>query len=111
MRKRSSAKVWRERVAAWKASGSRADEFATGQPYAASTLRWWSYHLGKIDRAASSAKVAPRMVRVVRPAAAAVARGSTSRPLVVEVGGVRIAVDYGFDRTLLREVIAALGVT
>ena len=101
---RGTAETWRTRVAEWKASGKPLRVFAQGKPYAASTLRWWSYRLGCLDRQSGAKKAAPiAIARVVRKPAL------ESASLILEVSGVRVRVDSGFDRALLREVIAALG--
>jgi len=103
----ATAETWRERVTEWKASGKRATDFAQGKPYAAGTLRWWSYRLGKLAREKRPKRPATTIAiaRVVRKPTPT----RTSSGLVLEVGGVRVRVDSGFDRALLCEVVAALG--
>lgn len=103
---------WIERIREWKASGQTAEDFAAGQPYKASTLKWRAALLrrsdegGAQDRNSESSTGAIRMARVVP-----VARGD-ERPvgLMVEVSGARIALTRGFDAQLLAEVVRALGV-
>jgi hypothetical protein len=88
---------WQERVRAWRESGKSAREFAQGQAFAASTLRYWSSRLERNQ--------APRFVRLVpKPAVTAVGSG-----LVVEVGSARVRVGSGFDPLLLAQVVRALG--
>ena len=83
--------------------------------YAASTLRWWAYRLGRGAAAASElAKVAtstPPKVELVR-----VTRAPKDEPglerlcatSMVEVETLRVRVAPGFDEAALRSVIAAL---
>jgi hypothetical protein len=88
--------IWQERVAAWRASGETAEQFARGRGFAATTLRWWSSRLGR--------EAAPGFVRLVPQAAVPPAAGV----VIVEVGGARIQVAPGFDAGLLAQVVAAL---
>jgi hypothetical protein len=90
--------TWAERVEAWRESGESADVFAEGKGYQGSTLRWWSSRLKRDER--------PRFLRLVPKESAAQADAG----LVVEVGHARVRVKAGFDRSLLAEVVAALGV-
>jgi hypothetical protein len=104
---------WVERVHEWKDSGKRAEEFATGRPYKASTLRWWATKLRRgPERSSEWGADSIPMARVVRrshprelelgPADIA------ARGVVVEVSGARIAVTRGFDAELLSEVVRVL---
>jgi hypothetical protein len=101
---------WAERIQEWQASGKRAEEFVTDQPYKASTLKWWATEL----RRRSGEGVRPRkrretseirMARVVRRGRPA----SQASGVVVEVSGARIAIERGFDAELLSEVVRVLG--
>lgn len=88
---------WQGIVRAWRESGKTAREFAKGQEYAASTLRYWS---SRLERSQT-----PRFVRLVpKPAVTAAVSG-----LVVEVGSARVRVASGFDPLLLAQVVRALG--
>jgi hypothetical protein len=99
---------WADRVREWKASGRSASDYAQGQGFAAATLVWWSSRIrggalgSEAARATSGSHV--RMARVVRAARPASC-------LTVRVGGANIEVRTGFDRTLLRELVDALGGT
>ena len=100
---------WAERVREWRESGKRAEEFAAGQPFAASTLRWWGTELrrrveGGGGRGGEESIPMARVVRRVRP------RVPESGPggVVVEVSGARITVARGFDAELFSEVVRAL---
>jgi hypothetical protein len=102
---------WAERVQQWKASGRRPEEFAEGQPYKASTLRWWATELrrrsaGDAERAKrSGASGAIRMARVVRR----VPPDKDGAGLIVGNGRARIRLERGFDGELLAEVVRAIG--
>ena len=89
--------VWRERVRAWRASGTSAPQFVRGRGFAASTLRYWA---GKFGAAA-----APQFVRLVPRTPAT----PDATALVIEVGGARVRVVPGFDAALLAAVVRALG--
>jgi hypothetical protein len=88
---------WRERVGEWRASGKKLAEFSEGQPYAASTLRYWASRLKRGE--------GQRFVRLVPKSA----RESTGSELVIEVASARVRVARGFDAALLGEVVRALG--
>ncbi len=94
-------KTWTERVQEWRASGLAAPEFAQGRGYEASTLRYWASRLRR------TAEGRP-YVRGVRMARVKVTRRAPE-PLVVTVGAARIEVRPGFDVSLLREVVVAIG--
>jgi hypothetical protein len=93
---------WAARVEAWRSSEKTAEEFASGQGFEPSTLRYWASRL----RAAARKRPTPavRMARVVRPEGT-----QDAKSVEVIVGNARIAVMRGFDAELLREVVAALG--
>lgn len=98
--------TWAKRVAEWRASGRTAAEFCAGEPFAASTLKWWSSQLGTYAHAASSSPPV-RVARVVR-ATAPVPAAATPPALVVELAGARVAVERGFDRETLASVLEVL---
>jgi hypothetical protein len=108
---------WVERVRQWRASGKRADEFVSGLPYKASTLKWWATELRRRAEGRSRASRARagattiRMARVIaRPGARS--RGQAPAPgngLVVEVSGARISLVRGFDAGLFADVVRVLG--
>ncbi len=101
----STEATWSTRVAEWKASGKTVEEFAAGESYAPSTLRWWSSRLRRRVEPKRTKSESVAMVRVVR--ASEVRR----EPLVVEVGLARIVVGDRFDPVLLARVVAALSET
>jgi transposase len=103
---------WAERVRQWRASGKTADQFATGQEFRSSTLRYWASELNRRTgrlakpKAAVDNGTAARMQVVrVKP----VARREAAEAIVVTIGGARVEVRAGFDRALLRELVDALG--
>jgi transposase len=106
---------WTERIRQWKESGKTAAEFAEGQPFKASTLKWRAAELrraaeggrryGKGHVVGDSVRLA-RVVSVPRARESAPAQGSG---VVVEVSGTRIPLSRGFDAELLVDVVRALG--
>lgn len=100
---------WADRVQQWKASGRTLEEFSEGQPFKASTLRWWTTELRRRnERGGRDSTDGIRMARVVRRRAR-VATGPTTSRVVLEVSGVCIAVERGFDAELLSQVVQAIG--
>jgi hypothetical protein len=132
--KRASAKLWAERVAAWRASGLTSEEFSRGREFTAGGLRHWAYRLGKttkrgqIRTAAAKADARRRqplkpervrLARVVReaspegtrstaPTGGAPAPTATAPAVTVELGRFRIAVAAGCDRETLATVLSVL---
>lgn len=111
--KPSTEAMWVERIEEWTRSGQSATEFAEGKPFTSGTLTWAASRLRNGARGSSKRRASRRragrqakiqMAEVVRrsPRAAAV------ESLVLEVGGARVLVKRGFDRTLLRDVMLAL---
>lgn len=50
---RSNRAEWRERIAAWKASGLTAADYAARAGINAGTLKWWTWQLGAASKRAS----------------------------------------------------------
>jgi hypothetical protein len=104
----TTAVEWTERVRAWRASGLSASEFARPAGYRGKTLSWWGSELKRRERvkrekASGAPQITMARVRVTR-------RSAEGDELIsVVVGAARIAVRRGFDATLLREVVSALG--
>ena len=86
----------RSEVEGWWASGQSGAAYARARGYSHSSLTNWA---AKVRR--SPTVVEPRLVRVEIERRRA--------EIVLEVGPARVVVTSGFDATLLREVIAALG--
>lgn len=88
---------WAGHVAAWRGSGLSAAAFCTSRGLATSSLRYWAKRLRD---AASTPEV--RLARVVAPGTV------HEEPILIEAHGVRVAVRRGFDRDVLRDVLAIL---
>lgn len=84
-------------VRAWRASGLSAAAYAAERGIPATSLRYWARQLKD-----TSAESEVRLARVVTPATA------LDEPILIEAHGVRIAVRRGFDRDVLRDVLAIL---
>lgn len=104
---------WLERVRQWQESGKTAEEFAEGQPFKASTLKWRAAELrrtaegGRRYSKGNAGSGTIRLARVVaRSRNGALGQGGD---LVVEVSGARISLSRGFDAALLADVVRALG--
>jgi hypothetical protein len=94
---------WAARVEEWRASGKTAPEFAQGQGFESSTLRYWASRLKHSPPSLTKAVPRVRMVRVRLTPPPVMAA-----PLVVGIGVARVEVRSGFDRALLRQVVEAL---
>lgn len=84
-------------VRAWRASGLSAAAYAAERGVPASSLRYWARQL---KDAPTQPEV--RLARVVAPGS------GPDEPILIEGHGVRIAVRRGFDRDVLRDVLAIL---
>lgn len=105
---KTTAAEWTERVRAWRVSGLPATKFAEAAGYRGKTLSWWGSELSRRERvkkekASGAPEIAMARVHVNRRSA------ESDEPISVVVGAARIAVRQGFDASLLREVVAALG--
>ena len=98
------ASEWQLRVASWRASGLKSEEFCKGKGYSARSLLWWSSQLrrGRVGKPKKAASV--QMARVVRAPIVA----SASGVVLVELGGARVAVSGGTSAETLRAVFEAL---
>lgn len=96
----SDESKWSAHVSAWRASGLGAAAFCAGKGITASGLRYWAGRFK--DAPAAPAEI--RLARVVRPGAAT----EPEEPVLIEAGGIRIAVRSGFDRGVLRDVLIIL---
>lgn len=94
--------IWKQRVAAWRASGQTAAVYSEGKGFAASTLKWWSAHLGPATTPAVP------LARVVIPTRGTASPAPRSGALVVEVAGARLTVEPGVDRETLALVVDVL---
>lgn len=101
-----SVEEWSERVRAWRESGATAAEFAEARGYRPKALEWWAGELVRRERAKVTTKKVP-MARVeVIPREQSI-RKEVAMEIVV--GRARVVVERGFDASLLREVVEALG--
>jgi hypothetical protein len=99
---------WTERVREWKASGKSYNEFAEGQEFKGSTVRYWACVLRRGapgERHLASARARPR-IQLARVVTSSTMQSAT---IEIAVGAARVLVRAGFDRTLLRQVVDALG--
>lgn len=112
----TSESEWLERVVAWRKSGQSAARFCEGASYDASSLRTWSSRLGREGKVAR-APLGRRSTRGRRAEASfarvvtcpeRAPRSAASATLVVAIGASRIEVGAGFDRELLRSLVAVL---
>jgi hypothetical protein len=105
---------WLERIRQWKESGKTAEEFAVGQLFKASTLKWRAAELRRTTEGGKRyGKGTPvdgpiRLARVVPVARSRDKSTVPSSGVTVEVSGARIALSRGFDAALLVEVVRAL---
>jgi hypothetical protein len=111
--KPSTEAMWVERIEEWTRSGQSATEFAEGKPFTSGTLTWAASRLRNGARGSSKRRASrPRAGRQAKIQMAEVVRRSPRaaavESLVLEVGGARVLVKRGFDRTLLRDVMLAL---
>jgi hypothetical protein len=110
----TTTEAWLQRVAAWRASGERAETFSRRAGYAASTLRWWASKLKRDLAAAPAVAAVPevRLARVIRSQPASAITSGASGEITLEVVqlGIRIAVEAGADRATLAMVLDVLGV-
>jgi len=111
--KPSTEAMWVERIEEWTRSGQSAAEFAEGKPYTSGTLTWAASRLRNGARGSSKRRASrPRAGRQAKIAMAQVVmrapKAAAAENLVLEIGGARVLVQRGFDRTLLRDVMVAL---
>lgn len=116
----ADTELWEKRVAEWKASGLTSVAYCEGKPFTAGGLRHWAHRLRREGRAPRGGKPAIRIGRVVRrratealpperlPEATAVTQAAAPEALVIECGGMRLAIRPGFDREALAGVLDVL---
>jgi hypothetical protein len=104
----TAEQTWAARVSAWRASGWTAAEFCEGRDIKVGSLRYWASRLGRAEASATPTPepTPPREVRIARVVRAGTDAGDT--PVVLEVGGVRVALRRGFDREVLRAALDVL---
>ncbi len=101
---------WTERVKEWKASGKTVAQFAEGREFQGSTLRYWACILrrGAPSERRSASVSAASLSKIQMAKVVTSSTGKTST-IEVAVGAARVQVRAGFDGTLLRQVVEALG--
>src|SRR5438105_3435582 len=90
---------WKKHVVGWRASGETATRYSARHGLAASSLGWWASRL-KRDGELGEAAMRWAKIEVAAPA--------RSRPIVIRVRDVRIAVERGFDTDTLAAIFAAI---
>jgi hypothetical protein len=104
----ATAAEWSKRVAAWRASGQHAEEYASAHGWRGATLRWWSSRLKRQPADALSApSVAVHFARVVAKPAAPSSLATACIEVVLSRGRT-LRVSAGFSPELLRSVIETL---
>jgi hypothetical protein len=101
----AKAAEWEARVASWRASGLKSEEFCRGRGYSARNLLWWSSQLRRRRAVPAPKASGVQMARVVRSASAPTA----STAVLIEADGVRVAVGSDANAETLRAVFEALG--
>ena len=97
--------TWATRVEDWRASGATAPVFCKGKGFSPGGLRYWASRLGKTGR-----ETQPKEVRIARVVRAPHAASPEETPIVIEMGGARVAIRRGVDAEALRAVLDVLGV-
>ncbi|MGA2447999.1 MAG: hypothetical protein ABTD50_04905 [Polyangiaceae bacterium] len=86
------------------------EQFAEGREFKGSTLRYWACILRRgapsERRSCSVSASSSRKISIAKVVTTSAAQVST---IEIAVGPARVVVRAGFDRTLLRQVIEALG--
>ena len=90
---------WKKHVVGWRASGETAKGYSERHGLSANTLGWWA---SRLKRDGKFAEAAMRWAKVE------VSAPVRSRPIVLRVRDVRIAVERGFDPETLAEILRVL---
>ena len=98
---------WKERIAAWQASGQSAASFAEGKGYQGTSLQRWVAQF-RVEEAAVGAAQFYKLVATEPVTVAVVKAKPVPVGLTLELGDVRICVEEGFSPTLLAAVVSAL---
>jgi len=102
----TKSEAWRERVAAWRASGKSAAEFCSGQEFTAKSLQWWAWHFGAKKPKKQPATSKLGFARVI--AKPDVVKSRSEASVIVLVGGARIEIGSGADRAMVSMVLESL---
>ena len=96
--------TWAARVDDWRTSGETAPRFCKGKGFSPGGLRYWASRLGKTGR-----ETQPKEVRIARVVRALPAASPEETPIVIEMGGARVAIRRGVDAEALRVALDVLG--
>jgi hypothetical protein len=102
----AKAEEWAKRVAEWRASGLKAQDFCATRGYSAKCLWHWSSKLGRAGGRTATCKPAVRLVRVVRDRA--VSTPSAASGISVDMDGVRLTLHGQVDAEALRTVMTTV---
>lgn len=107
----ANAKIWKRRVAAWKASGLTATAFCAREGLGRRALHHW---VGRLPPETSPPVAEPvRLARLVRSPPSSesppVAAPAITAALVIEVGGARVTVARDADLGMVATVLALVG--
>jgi hypothetical protein len=98
--------AWEKRVSEWRTGGLSSRVYCEGKDFTPGGLRYWA---NRLDREAGrSPTVRLAKVKRVRARSREVSHRPGLQALVVEVGGARVEVRPGFDRSALAEVLEIL---
>jgi transposase len=101
----AKAAEWTKRVAEWRASGLKAQDFCVDRDYSAKSLWHWSSKLGRAAEEHHARKPAVRLVRVARQTA--VPQLSASG-IIMELAGAKLTLQGQVDAVALRTVVMTL---
>lgn len=96
--------IWAQRVAEWKASGLTSPEFCKDKPFTPGGLRHMAFRL---EQGNPKRRTSVRLARLVRVAPRETPR-APGTGLMIEIGGARLAVPPGVDRSTLTVVVEVL---
>jgi hypothetical protein len=99
----ANASEWELRVATWRASGLRSEEFCKGRGYSPKSLLWWSSRLRHKRVGKASKRGHVQLAKVIRTPAT-----PPTATVLIEIEGARIAVGSGASTETLCAVFDAL---
>jgi transposase len=102
----SDVETWKQRVAEWRASGLKAEEFCAGRGYSKGALYEWSSKLRRARPAKPPEGV--KLARVVRQRLGEGVDPSWGAAVSIELQGARVVVAPGADRATLAVVLEVL---
>ena len=105
MAKLNKAELWRSRIAAMEESGLSAKAWCEQNGVTVNHLYYWKHCLSRADRDATKTEWLPAVICND----ALVQRQDSGGCIVVKIAGAEIEVRPGFNTSLLRSVVLALG--